>query len=266
MSNETQDIAGGVRSTSVKVTLNAKALGVDAFISLEETHEFTDLASDFDALQKRQDIAEVLVEQALAQIKHTADEVQKYAAENPRGHVSVHAVNAAPPAGVAAGTVASGPVVQQVQQVANGAATTAAGGWLTAPDRFDAGKTVRFLSSSVYSTDQMKQDVYNWLSSKGLNPQCFEVWDERTGPRGAEAGNPISSVANIKIAEPYRTQVPADVTFTDRGGVKAVARAKFNADGSLYLWLDKGAEAAHKYGALSAISTNATSAEENPFA
>jgi hypothetical protein len=265
MSENTQDITGGVRSTSVKVTLNAKSLGVDAFISLEETFEFTELATDFDALQRRQDIAEVLVEQALTQVKATSEQVQKYAAENPRGHVSVHAVNAAPPAGVAAGTVASGPVVQQVTQVANGAATTAGGGWLTAPDRFDAGKTVRFLSSSVYSTDQMKQDVYSWLSGKGLNPQCFEIWDERTGPRGAEAGNPISSVANVKIAEPYRAQVPAEVTFTDRGGVKAVARAKFNSDGSLYIWLDKVAEAAHKYGALSVISAGSTSVEENPF-
>jgi hypothetical protein len=265
MSDTTQDTAGGVRSTSVKVTLNAKSLGVDAFISLEETHEFTELASDFDALETRQGIAEVLLEQALAQVKMTADAVQKYAAENPRGHVSVHAVNPTAPAGVAAGTVASGPIVQQVQQVANGAATTAAGGWLTAPDRFDAGKTVRFLSSSVYSTDQLKQDVYAWLSGKGLNPQCFEVWDERTGPRGAEAGNPISSVANIKVAEPYRNAIPADVTFTDRGGVKAVARAKFNADGSLYIWLDKGAEAALKYGALAPISAGGAPAEENPF-
>lgn len=266
MSNETQDIAGGVRSTSVKVTLNAKALGVDAFISLEETHEFTELASDFDALQKRQDIAEVLVEQALSQIKHTADEVQKYAAENPRGHVSVHAVNAAPPAGVAAGTVASGPVVQQVQQVANGAATTAGGGWMTAPDKFDQNKTVRFLSSTVYPSDLLKSNISEWLTSKGLNPACFEIWDERTGQRGAEAGNAISSVANVKIAEPYRSQVPAEVTFTERGGVKAIIRAKFNADGSLYIWMDKIAEAAHKFGALSAVSTGSTAAEENPFA
>ena len=266
MSETTQDATGGVRSTSVKVTLNAKSLGVDAFISLEETHEFTELATDFDALQKRQEIAEVLLEQALTQVKMTAEEVQKYAAENPRGHVSVHAVNAAPPAGVAAGTVASGPITQQVQQVANGAATSAGGGWMTAPDRFDAGKTVRFLSSSVYSTDQLKQDVFNWLAGKGLNPQCFEVWDERTGPRGAEAGNPISSVANIKVAEAYRNAIPADVTFTDRGGVKAIARAKFNSDGSLYIWLDKGAEAALKYGALAPISTGAPASEENPFA
>jgi hypothetical protein len=249
----------------VKVTLNAKALGVDAFISLEETHEFTDLATDFDALQKRQEIAEVLVEQALTQIKLTSDEVQKYAAENPRGHVSVHAVNPTPPVGAAVGTVASGSVVHQVQQVANGASTTAAGGWMTAPDRFDTGKTVRFVSSSVYSTDQLKQDVYAWLSGKGLNPQCFEVWDERTGPRGAEAGNPISSVANIKIVEAYRESVPREVTFTDRGGVKAIARAKFNSDGSLYLWLDKGAEAALKYGALAPISVGAVE-EGNPFA
>lgn len=265
MSETTQDTSGGVRSTSVKVTLNAKSLGVDAFISLEETHEFTELASDFDALQKRQDIAEVLVEQALAQIKSTAEEVQKYAAENPRGHVSVHAVNAAPPAGVATGTVAGGPIAQQVQQVANGAATTAAGGWLTAPDRFDKNKTVRFLSSSVYSTDQLKATVTEWLNSKGLNPQCFEIWDERVGNYGAESGNPISSVANVKIAEAYRNSVPSEVTFTEQGKVKAVVRAKFNADGSLYIWMDKAAEAAHKYGALSAISIG-SAPEENPFA
>ena len=56
---------GGVRATSVSVTLNAKPLGVDAFIKLEQTHEFVDLATDFEALQKRQDIAEILTEQAL---------------------------------------------------------------------------------------------------------------------------------------------------------------------------------------------------------
>lgn len=259
---------GGVRATSVSVTLNAKPLGVDAFIKLEQTHEFVDLATDFEALQKRQDIAEILTEQALIIVKTTAEQVQQYIAENPRGHVSVHQVQASAPVGAQAGAPATGSPAQQVAAVANGAGVPD-NGWLSAPDRFDAGKTVRFLSSSVYSTDQMKADVAQFLASKGLDPNCFEVWDERTGPRGAEAGQAISSVANIKIAEAYRNAVPRDVTFTDRGGVKAIARAKFNANGSLYVWLDKNAEAALKYGALAPVSIgggSGTADEGNPFA
>jgi hypothetical protein len=264
--SDTENTTGGVRTTSVSITLNGKPLGVDAFLKFEETHEFLEPVDDTTALIKRQEIAEVLTEQALLQVKSTAEQVQKFIAENPRGHVSVHQVTPqAAPTGAAAGQVASGPVPAQVAQVANGA-TPAASGWLTAPDRFDAAKTVRFLASSVYSTDQLKADVFTWLAGKGLNPQCFEVWDERTGPRGAEAGNAISSVANIKIAEPFRGQVPADVTFTNSGGVKAIARAKFNNDGSLYVWLDKNAEAAMKYGALAAVSSVPAATVENPFA
>ncbi len=42
--------------------------------------------------------------------------------------------------------------------------------------------------------------------------------------------------------------------FTDKGGVKAVARAKFNSDGSVFFyWANKQIDAAVKYGAFSAI-------------
>ena len=45
MNDEDNIIDNGVRSTSVSITLNAKSLGVDAFIKLEETREFPILVS-----------------------------------------------------------------------------------------------------------------------------------------------------------------------------------------------------------------------------
>ena len=57
---------GGVRSTSVSVTLNGKSLGVDAFIKLEETFEFSDAASEADAIFKRDEVSSILTDQILA--------------------------------------------------------------------------------------------------------------------------------------------------------------------------------------------------------
>jgi hypothetical protein len=49
---------------------------------------------------------------------------------------------------------------------------------------------------------------------------------------------------------------------TNTGGVKAVARAKFNHDGSLFFYWSKDAEAAIKYGAFSPLSGSVAVEEE----
>lgn len=243
-----------VKSTSVSITLSGKSLGVDAFIKLEETREFVTPITTAEALVKREELAALLTDQALTIVSETAKTVKEHVATNPVGHVSVHSV--APitaPAGSQAGvTVPAGSGAQAVVAVANGAA--AGGEWRNATDRFDANKTVRYLSTASFSTDQMKASAANWLAGQGFNSSHFDVWDER---RDAEDGKPISSVCNVKVNKESAFLVPAEVVKTDRGGNKAVARAKFNSDGSLYFYWSKEAEAAVKYGAFNPLKAGA---------
>lgn len=234
-----------VRSTTVAITLNAKQFGVDAFIKLEQTNEFADLASDVDALVKREEIAALLTEQCLAIAADSARTVKKYVQENNLAGATAVAPspnNAIAPAGTGA---------DAIRAVANGAQPTGTD-WRVAVDSFDSNKQVRYVSTASFPTDNMKQTAATWLSGQGMNAQAFDIWDER---RDAESGKAISSVCNIKVKEEFRDKAPADLIFTPRGGVKAIARAKFNADGSLYFyWANKEVDAAIKYGALSALS------------
>lgn len=243
-----------VRSTSVSVTLNAKPLGVDAFIKLEETREFAEPISTVDALLKREELAALLTDQALAIISDTAKTVKEFIAANPVGHVSIHpATPTQAPAGSQAGAVApAGSGAPAVAAVANGA--SAGGDWRNAVDRFDANKTVRYLSTASYSTDQMRFAAAQWLGSQGFDAQLFDVWDERSD---AEQGKPISSVCNVKVGKDNAYLVPNDVVKTPNGGNKAVARAKFNHDGSLYFYWTKEAESAVKYGAFNPLKAGA---------
>ena len=230
------DKKNDVKSTSVSITLNAKQFGVDAFIKLEQTNEFPEYVTDVDALVKREELAQLLTEQALAIAGDTARIVKAYAAE----HNLAPAPVAQAPAGTGAGAI---------RAVANGAATGS--DWRVAPDSFDAAKQVRFLSTGSFSAEQMKQDAASWLASNGLNPEAFDVWDER---RDAENGKAISSVCNIKVKEAFREGLPSDLILTAKGGVKAVARAKFNDNGTLYFhWANKEVDAAIKYGAFNTL-------------
>jgi hypothetical protein len=245
-----EEIIKEVKSTSVAITLNAKNLGVDAFIKLEQTNEFTELVSEVDALVKREDMAKLLTEQALAIAKDTAKTVNSFLAQNASG-VTVQVTP-----GTQAGIIAPvGNGAETIRAVANGATPNNNGGldWRVAVDTFDSTKQVRYVSTSSIPSDMLKQNAANWLLTHNLNADAFDVWDER---RDAEAGKPISSVCNIKVKEAFRANVPAEIIYTDRGGVKAVARAKFNSDGSLYFyWANKQVDAAIKYGAFASLST-----------
>lgn len=238
-------------STSVSITLNAKPLGVDAFVKLEETITFTEPVTAAEAIFRRDELSAILTEQALSIVSETAKTVKDHLAANPVGHVSVHQVQAQPaPVAPQAGAVApAGTGAAAVAAVANGA-VAGGGDWRNAVDRFDPAKTVRYLSTASYSSDQMKQAVYAWIAGQGYNPAFFEVWDER---RDAEAGKPISSVCNIKVGKDFAAAVPADLIRTPSGGNKAIARAKFNHDGSLYVYWTKEVETASKYGALDGL-------------
>lgn len=251
-----EDILKEVKSTSVAITLNAKSLGVDAFIKLEQTNEFVDPVSEVDALVKREEIAALLTEQALAIAKDTAGTVKAYIAEN---HGAGLTVQVTP--GTQAGLVApAGSGADAVRAVANGA-TPGNGGldWRVAVDSFDSNKQVRYVSTASLPTDAMKAAAANWLRSQNLNADAFDVWDER---RDAESGKPISSVCNIKVKDGFRELAPAELVFTDRGGVKAIARAKFNSDGTLYFhWANKQVDAAVKYGALAKLAGAVSAAE-----
>jgi hypothetical protein len=225
MSENTND----VKSTSVAITLNAKNLGVDAFIKLEQVSEFVTPISEVEALVKREEMAQLLTEQLLAIVADTSAKVKAHIIE--KGITPVVSVN----------TGAS-----NIKAVANGAET--GGEWKVAVDAFDSAKQVRYLSMASLPTDSLKQLAANWISGNGINADAFDVWDER---RDAEAGKPISSICNIKLKEDFRGQAPTELIYTDKGGVKALARAKFNSDGSVYFyWANKEVQAAVKYGAL----------------
>jgi len=245
-----EEVQSHVKSTSVSVTLNAKPFGLDAFIKFEETVEFPQGATEVDALLKRDNMAALIAEQLLAVIRDTAVSIKGSALPVAAALLAVAAgayQGQPAPAGVGAATVAA---------VANGAVASE---WRSAPDRFDATKQVRYLSTASYSMDQMRAAATAWLASAGFNGANFDVWDER---RDAESGKPISSVCNIKVKKELLSLVPHDVVQTNTGGVKAVARAKFNHDGSLFFYWSKDAEAAIKYGAFAPLSGTVAVEEE----
>jgi hypothetical protein len=240
-----------VTSTSVSITLNAKSLGLDAFIKFEETVQFTVPATAVDALLKREEMAALIADQLIAIVKDTAATIKAAAVSLPVAPQAPAGAYQGQPAPAGAGAAA-------VHAVANGAT---AGGldWRNAPDRFDQSKTVRYLSTAAYTADQMKAAAAAWIAAAGFNPEAFDVWDER---RDAEAGKAISSVCNVKVKKDLHHLVPTEVVATNTGGVKAVARAKFNHDGSLFFYWSKDAEAAIKYNALAPLAGAVASAEE----
>jgi len=236
-----------VTHTSVKVTLNAKSLGLDAFFTVEETHEFIGDANVVDAAMKREEVAALLVEQLINIINDSSATVKAVAKTS--APVVVPQPAAAPLPVAPAGTGAPA-----ITAVANGAAHGT--GWATAPDRFDATKQVRFLTRAVFPQEQMKAQCAAWLTSQGFNADLFDVWDERDS---AEKGMAVSSVANIKVKKDYQALVPGarDAIATNSGGSKAIARARFNADGSLWIYFAKEFESAMKYGAADGLKAGA---------
>lgn len=239
---------GGVSQVSVSVTLSTKALGADAFIKLEETWDFQTPASPAEAICQRADIVEILREQAMEEAKKTVAEVRKFVASTPKGNVSVHDVIPQAPSAVPsqAGAVApsSGPAATVA--VANGAQVPASGGldWRSLPDRFDANKQFRYVSTVSQPSEVLVGLVNQWLIGQGFNPDAFKVWDNRTGAKGLEAGVPQSCVAAVKVSQDASSYVSPDLAK------QQLARVKHNSDGSLYIWFTKEAEAAIKYGAL----------------
>lgn len=248
------EIISHVSSTSVSITLNAKSYGLDAFVKFEETVEFPNGATDVDALLKRDQMAALIADQLVSVIRDTAASLKG-------AQVSPTQVAPLPVAGAIQGQPAPvGVGAAAVAAVANGAV---AGGsdWRAAPDRFDSTKQVRYLSTASFPAENMKAAAAQWLAAAGFNPANFDVWDER---RDAESGKAISSVCNIKVKKELFGSVPHDVVQTNTGGVKAVARAKFNHDGSLFFYWSKDAEAAIKYGAFAPL-TGAAVVEEEAF-
>ena len=239
MNDSTQ---GGVRSTTVKYTGSGKAFGLDSFLSIETTHEWNQLVDDETVVRRQDELVEQLSMQVTDLLKTAAEK-----AKAQRPAVSVHPVQAPPVAGVAYGQPApAGTGAPAVVAVANGA-TQQEGDWRSVPSRFGDGQ-VRFVSSLAYPSAQLKEDVYRWIGNQGIDPNYFDVWDERTGPRGAESGNPIGSVFNIKVNKDSQHLVPAEFARN------AAGRGKFNNDGSIYPYWSKDFEAFLKYGGVEKLA------------
>jgi len=234
---------GGVRSTSVSVTLNGKSLGVDAFIKLEETFEFSDAASEADAIFKRDEVSAILTDQILEIVAKTAESVR--AVSQQARPVASQQYQPAPQQQQYQPAPAYTPA-QQVQAVANGASFQS--DWRTIASKFGDGD-MRYLSIASYSTQRLEQDSAAWLNGHGLNPTLFKVWDNRPGPRGLEANVPNGSVATIKIGRDIIDACPPDFQRIP------AARVKFNSDGSLYIYFTKEFEAFLKFGGSNIFST-----------
>lgn len=243
---------GGVRSVSVSITLSTKALGADTFIKLEENFEFSTPTDEGSAVIKREEVASILREQAIAIAKETVAEFREAVAATPRGNTSVHPVQPASNPGTAAGTVAPSFGAAATVAVANGAAAPAAGGieWRSVPNKFGDGE-LRFITSASFPTARLESEVGQWLAGRGLNPDAFKVWDNRTGAKGLEAGVSAGCVAAVKVSKEASEYVSGDVT-----GI-AIARVKFNSDGSVYVYWTKEGESALKFGALDRIKLEA---------
>jgi hypothetical protein len=258
MSDITPTTDSKVTSTSVKITLNAKSLGLDAFFTLEETHEFINDAGVVDAAMKREEVAALLTEQLLALINDSKATVAAAVKTSAPVVVPQPAAATLAPAGTGAPAITA---------VANGAAH--GNGWATTADRFDANKQVRFLTRAAFPSDNLKAACVAWIAAQGFNAELFDVWDERND---AEQGKPVSSVANIKVKKDFQALAPGAqaALATATGGSKAVARARFNADGSVWCYFAKEFEAAAKYGACDALKATAaapvaTYSEEEAF-
>jgi hypothetical protein len=237
---------GGISTVSVALTVSGKPLGADIFLKMEETYAFTEPVSEADAILRRDTMVDILRDQAIEKAVQAAAAIREAVAATPRGNAQVIPVAPAPaPQGSQAGAQApfGGPAATVA--VANGAAASS-GEWMSVPSRFGDGE-LRFLPTSVYSSEQMEAEVGQWLLSQGLNPNAFKVWDNRPGQKGLEAGVPNGCVAAIKVGREAEGYVSPDVARN------AVARVKFNNNGTLYIWLTKEAEAALKYGALDAL-------------
>lgn len=234
------DKNGGIKTTSVKYTGSGKPFGADIFIGVEAVYEFNTLASDEEAAQVQEDLAVQLQAQVLELVKQAVANTKSAIASQPRGQVSVHPATPQVTEGTQSGTVApSGTAPNAVRAVANGAQQSQ-GDWRSVNSRFGDGQ-IRFISSQAYPSDALKADVYKWIEGQGIDPNIFDIWDERTGPRGAEAGNPIGSVFNIKVKKDFQDLV------TEEFHKNAAGRGKFNNDGSIYPYWSKDFEAFLKY-------------------
>lgn len=245
--------AGGVSQVSVSITLSTKALGADAFIKLEETYDFGAPVNDGEAVVRRSHMVDVLRDQVLDEAKNIVHSIREEIANTPKGSVSVHPVATTTISGTQSGSVApafSGP--SATVAVANGAAAAPAGGatWMSVPSKFGDSE-LRFITTASYPTSQLEAEVGKWLRQHGLNPDAFKIWDNRSGQKGLEAGVPNGCVAAVKISKDAQAFVAGDIAN------QAIARVKFNANGSLYIWLTKEADAAIKYGALNGVKLEA---------
>ena len=229
-----------VKEVTVTITKSLKLNGDIISVSVGETATIDD-GSELDGILTRSAIAQVLSEQAEVILKTESETMvanhKTYAPTYPT-YTPTQVVSPTPAGSQAFSDPVSGSGYQAVQAAANGAPVNADGGWRSVPSRFGDGD-IRFLPCSVFPTMRLEQDVQNFLASKGLNPQFFKVWDNRPGPRGLEAGAPNGAVAAVKLNDgsPGKEQM----------GNNAVARVKFNNDGSLYIWLTKEFEAALKF-------------------
>jgi hypothetical protein len=244
---------GGVSQVSVSITLSTKALGADAFIKLEETYDFATPATDGEAVVRRSEMVDLLRDQVILEAKAVVDAVREAVASTPKGSVSIHPVQGYNNPGTQAAAPApafSGP--QATVAVANGSPAPVAGGaqWMSVPSKFGDGE-LRFISTASYSTSQLESEVGNWLRQHAMNPDAFKVWDNRPGQKGLEAGVPNGCVAAVKISKDAQEFVTGEIAN------QAIARVKFNSNGSLYIWFTKEAEAAIKYGALNGVKLEA---------
>ena len=224
----------GVSSVTVTVTVSTLPFGVDASVSLTDTITFTHPVDALTAATERTVAVERLSAEASREAQQVAATVKNAIAAVPRGNTSVvelaAALHATAPSRLA--EVVSGSDSAAVVALANGAtaaAPTSGVQWASGPSRF-GGEEIRYIPTSHYPTSSLKEDVLAQLAEHGIDAAAVVVFDDR---EYLEKGQPAGSIATVKVAKSHQSLVPADYQRN------AIARAKFNTDGTVKVTLTR---------------------------
>lgn len=109
-------------------------------------------------------------------------------------------------------------------------------GWAIGSKPKGAG-TFRYLTSSAFSTDRLKQEVALALPSLGISPDDVDIYDDRTGKYGIETGGESYQPAKVKVKDGTRLSAAMQ-------GKSIVAGVDFNPDGTIKVALSKDGRSA----------------------
>lgn len=111
--------------------------------------------------------------------------------------VNLTALGSSPAAGAAVAGSGAGAVTSAL----NGGALDT-GAWIKLPSRFAGQAPIESPSLDTVSKQEMKDICHEYLTSLGLNPEYFLIWDNRETPE-----QPTGSIVNINVAKDHKNKL-----------------------------------------------------------